>query len=91
MTHREGRLIWRGYLVEWRYEAFKSKQDLTLHPHFILKASDEQTDTTITYDDVVVNDPKLKDCLDFTKLPTETMMKCLDQLIDTLEREKVRK
>lgn len=84
---RDGRLIWRGYLVEWKYEAFKSKQDLTYHPHFILKASDEDTDTTITYDDVVMP-LKLRKAEDFTNLPNETVQECLDQLIDTLEKEK---
>lgn len=84
---KQGRLIWRGYLVEWTHETFRSKKDLTLHPHFILKASDESSDCTITYDDVVMP-LKLRDVPDFTKLPTGVMHDCLDQLIDTLEREK---
>jgi hypothetical protein len=84
---REGRLVWRGYVVEWKYSGFKSKQDLTLHPHFFLKASDETTNTTITYPDVVMP-VKLRDVQDFTKLPTGTQRECLNQLIDTLEREK---
>lgn len=83
---REGRLVWRGYLVEWKYEGFRSKQDLTLHPHFVLKASDESTNTTITYPDVVMP-VKLRKVQDFTKLPAGTQRECLNQLIDTLEKE----
>jgi uncharacterized protein YehS (DUF1456 family) len=83
---KEGRLIWRGYLVEWKHETFKSKRDLTLHPHYILKASDETKNITITYDDVVVP-LKQRQVDDFTKLSNETMKQCLDTLIDTLERE----
>ncbi|HJQ07986.1 MAG TPA: hypothetical protein VJ836_00730 [Candidatus Saccharimonadales bacterium] len=84
----QGRLIWQGYLVEWKHEMFKSKRDLTYHPHFILKVSDETSDITISYDNVQINDNDLKKCQDFTKLPSEIIKKCLDQLIDTLEKEK---
>jgi hypothetical protein len=89
---RSGRLIWRGYAVEWAHEGFRSRQnlnaplDLTPHPHFTLKASDEATDTTITYDDVVMP-VKLRGVDDFTKLPNETMNQCLNELVGTLERE----
>lgn len=83
---RDGRLIWRGHLVEWKYEAFKSKQDLRLHPHFILRATNENKDFSITYDDVVMP-LRLRDVTDFTKLPSDTMQSCLNELIDTLEKE----
>lgn len=83
---KEGRLIWRGYLVEWKHSTFRTKKDLTLHPHFSLRAIDESKDIGITYPDVVMP-AKLRDIEDFTKLPDETMKQCLDQLIDTIEKE----
>lgn len=83
---KEGRLVWRGYLVEWKHHTFKSRSDLTLHPHFSLKASDESKDVTITYPDVVMP-LSLMNIEDFTKLPEETQRECLNQLIDTVEKE----
>lgn len=83
---KEGRLIWRGYLVEWKHSTFRTKKDLTLHPHFSLKATDESKDVAITYPDVVMP-LNLRGVEDFTKLPNEIMNQCLDQLIDTVEKE----
>lgn len=83
---KEGRLVWRGYLVEWKHSTFRTKKDLTLHPHFSLKAIDESKDVGITYPDVVMP-AKLRHIDDFTRLPEGTQRECLNQLIDTVEKE----
>lgn len=80
-----GVLIWRKHVMQWKHMPFKSPKDLTLHPHFEITATDSEKRESVTFNDIVINDPKLKGIKDITKLPVEVQQTILDQVADALE------